>query len=224
MWNNYWSGRSRRDVPQVDYNESSEEEEEFDSPLVSPQRPPPTRAGSPVQLAIPTLSDNVDEELESVAQTLSNVGHSHTFRNTRPVIPRPDPEGGENPAQEVHPLEPEVINEDSVTCGASNDPEDIVVNEDFVTGGAEGGELENDNEGNQVEDEEPPVIMVFETENGVDSADALEKSINRAERIQWDDDDLLFFFQQFEIKLAAVGAKNSSPNSKLWSQSCRKKS
>ena len=27
MWNNYWSGRTRRDVPQVDYHESSEEEE-----------------------------------------------------------------------------------------------------------------------------------------------------------------------------------------------------
>ena len=79
MWNSYWNGRPRRDLPQVNYNESSDEEQTFDSPLVSPERPPPTRAGSPALLAIPTLNDNVDEELQSVAQTLSNVGHSHTL-------------------------------------------------------------------------------------------------------------------------------------------------
>ena len=87
MWNSYWSGRSRRDVPQVNYNESSEDDE-YDSPLVSPVRPPPTRAGSPALLAVPTLSDNVDEELAAVTQTLRNVGHTHTFRGTRP-----EPEG-----------------------------------------------------------------------------------------------------------------------------------
>ena len=91
MWNSYWAGRPRRDVPQVNYNESSDE---YDSPLQSPSRPPVTRAGSPAELAVPTLNDNVDEELEAVSQTLRNVGHSHTFRNTRPSS-RPEPEGGE---------------------------------------------------------------------------------------------------------------------------------
>ena len=47
----------------------------------------------------------------------------------------------------------------------------------------------------------------FEAENGTDNADALEKTINRVEKIQWDEEDLLFVFQQFGIKLAAVGAK-----------------
>ena len=98
MWNNYWSGRSRRDIPQVNYNESSEDE--YDSPLVSPQRPPPTRAASPVELAIPTLGDNVDEELETVSQVLSNVGHTHTFRGTKPSQgTRPEPEGDKRPKQ-----------------------------------------------------------------------------------------------------------------------------
>ena len=97
MWNSYWSGRARRDVPQVNYNESSEEEE-FNSPLVSPRRPPPTREGSPVLLSIPTLGDNIDEELAAVSQTLNNVGHTHTFRGTRPTPgSRPEPEGVENP-------------------------------------------------------------------------------------------------------------------------------
>ena len=96
MWNSYWNGRARRDVPQVNYNKSSEDEEEYNSPLVSPSRPPPTRAGSPVDLALPTLSDNVDEELNLVSNTLRNVGHSHTFRGTRPEV-RPEPEGVEGP-------------------------------------------------------------------------------------------------------------------------------
>ena len=80
MWG--WN-RPRRNIPEVNYNESSEDD--YDSPITSPSRPPNTRAGSPVQLAVPTLCDNVDEELEQVNQTLINIGHTHTFRNTRPV-------------------------------------------------------------------------------------------------------------------------------------------
>ena len=87
MWNSYWSGRSRRNVPQVNYNEQEESEEErFDSPLATPTRPLQTREGSPAELAIPTLADNVDEDLEAVRHQLLNVGHTHTFRNTRPQI------------------------------------------------------------------------------------------------------------------------------------------
>ena len=77
----------------MNHNESSEEED-FNSPLVSPSRPPVTRAGSPVELAIPTLNDNVDEDLEAVRQTLNNVGHTHSFRGTRPIPGAlPEPEG-----------------------------------------------------------------------------------------------------------------------------------
>ena len=141
MWNNYWL-RSRRDVPQV--NESSEDEDNYDSPLVSPQRPPPTRAGSPALLAIPTLGDNVDEELEAVAQTLSNVGHTHTFRNTRP-----EPEGGEQPVQEVHPLGPEVIDEGFINqepageLGEEAPANDIMTNYDMENGEDEAGAIAN---------------------------------------------------------------------------------
>ena len=76
MWNNYFSGRPRRDVPQVNYNESSEDEDDFRSP----GRPPVTREGSPQPLAVPQLNDNVDEDLERVAQTLHNVGHTPLFK------------------------------------------------------------------------------------------------------------------------------------------------
>ena len=77
MWNNYWGGRPRRDLPAVNYNESSEEE---DTPFQSPERPPVSRAGSPPTLAVPQLNDNVDEELEQVKQTLINIGHTPLFR------------------------------------------------------------------------------------------------------------------------------------------------
>ena len=95
----------------MNYNESSEEDEnDYNSPLVSPSRPPVTRAGSPVELAVPTLSDNVDEELEAVRQTLNNVGHTHTFRGTRPVPgDRPEPEGGDQSQPEAEPLVEEVV-------------------------------------------------------------------------------------------------------------------
>ena len=48
--------------------------------MLSPARPPNTRAGSPVELAVPTLCDNVDEELGQVNQILKNIGHTHTYR------------------------------------------------------------------------------------------------------------------------------------------------
>ena len=75
MWNNYFN-RPRRDVPQINYNESSEDEDDFRSP----ERPPVTRAGSPQLLAIPQLNDNVDEDLEQVNRVLQNVGHTPLFR------------------------------------------------------------------------------------------------------------------------------------------------
>ena len=75
MWNNYFSGRPKRNVPQRNYNEDTDEEE-----FLSPSRPPVTRAGSPAELAIPQLNDNVDEELHQVKQVLQNVGHSVLFR------------------------------------------------------------------------------------------------------------------------------------------------
>ena len=80
MWNNYFGGRPRRDIPRRNYNEESSEEEE--SPLQSPARPPVSRAGSPQPLAVPTLCDNVDEDLHSVSQTLKNIGHTPLFRPT----------------------------------------------------------------------------------------------------------------------------------------------
>ena len=88
MWNNYWGARPRRDIPRRNYNESSSESDEEN--FQSPSRPPVSREGSPQPLAVPTLSDNVDEELAHVNQTLRNIGHTPLFRKK---TPEDDPEG-----------------------------------------------------------------------------------------------------------------------------------
>ena len=183
MWNSYWSNRSRRDVPRPNYNESSEEDD-YESPLVSPSRPPPTRAASPVELAVPTLADNVDEELEAVSQTLRNVGHSHTFRNTRPDIPdRPEPEGGDALDEEV--VEGHIVGE--------SDPQVCALNRS----GASLPDI-------MAEDE-----VEFEDENGQDDPGALKEACRNAASVEWDDTDIRFFFNQVEIKMQAVGVKKN---------------
>ena len=78
-----WSGRPKRNTPEVNYKEDSDSEEDFNSPLNSPP-PVNTRQGSPVLLAIPQLNDNVDEDLEQVSQTLQNIGHTPLFRKKQP--------------------------------------------------------------------------------------------------------------------------------------------
>ena len=178
MWNNYFN-RPRRNVPTPNYIESSEDE--YDSPLVSPARPPPTRAGSPVELAVPTLQDNVDEELEAVRQTLTNVGHSHTFRGTRPAPgARPDPEGQ---LQQVD--EPVITGEEEVVEGlVINESQNLKV------------DAENDN-----------MADPFEIENGIDDAGAMKDASRNLERFAWDNEDLEFVFGQLEAKMAAAGVK-----------------
>ena len=73
--------RLRSNLPQVNYTEESDEDdlEEgliFNSPLASPQRPPPSRAASPQLNRVeggPTLADNVDDELETVQWKLHDL-------------------------------------------------------------------------------------------------------------------------------------------------------
>ena len=180
MWNSYWSGRSRRELPQVNYNESSDEDN-FDSPLVSPARPPPTRAGSPVELAVPTLSDNVDEELAAVRQTLENVGHTHTYRGTRPVT-RPDPEGVEQEAQEPSPAD--LVEE---------------VLEVHVVGSAVNQKVQAGNEANMPD-------VDFEDENGQDGDKALDYT--RSLKLEWNPTQVQFWFTQLENEMFTCTVKS----------------
>ena len=66
MWP--WPNRPSRNLPPVNYKEDSSDDETFASPRVPYQ----TRAGSPVQLAVPTLNDCVDEDLEAAVAALQS--------------------------------------------------------------------------------------------------------------------------------------------------------
>ena len=227
MRNSYWAGRARRDVPQVNYNESSSEEEDFNSPLVSPSRPPVSRAGSPVELAVPTLNDNVDEDLEVVRQTLRNVGHTHTFRGTHP---RPDPEGG--PSQEQ-----QAPSEEQISIPAGHDGGDGLTGEEevlegHVVGGgnnlkveavggdarseeggnarseAVGGDARNEEGGNarSEEDEMAGDDVDFEVENGQDGAKAIEYS--RTLKIDYNPANVEFWFTNIENEMYTCEVKS----------------
>ena len=163
MWNSYWNGRSRRNLPEVDYRDLSSEEE-YDSPLVSPQRPPVTRAGSPVELAIPTLADNVDEDLNAVSQALQNVGHTHTYRNTRPSV-RQDPEGVEEVVGQVGEAAP--VGEE-------------VVNEGFVA----------QEPGSDLGADAPAAMANYDATDGEDSDRAMHDAIAQIRNIKFNTNDL----------------------------------
>ena len=189
MWN--W-GRPRRDIPQVNYAESTSEEEEnfadglvFNSPLTSPQRPLHTREGSPVDTVEggPTLADNVDDTLEEVQYKL------HDIAVVREEI------------EEVTDLL-----EDTDTRVASDKLETSqkVVEDIFeikVAGPADTEVCEEN-----IAAVMPPATT-FETENGEDDDRALSEALRQLSNYQWNQNDLLFYFGQIEIKMAANGVK-----------------
>ena len=55
----------------------------------------------------------------------------------------------------------------------------------------------------------PAPVVNFEDENGVDDARALQEACRNAEKVQWEETDLQFYFQQVEVKMAAVGVRKN---------------
>ena len=53
----------------------------------------------------------------------------------------------------------------------------------------------------------PEVIVPFEDENGIDDNRALQEACRNVERVEWDENDVAFFFSKVEIKMSAVGVK-----------------
>ena len=75
MWP--WPGRPKRDIPQVNYTESSSEEDyeeglNFNSPLQSPRRPHQSSSASPRALLQPDPPP-IDEVLQQVNVKLENL-------------------------------------------------------------------------------------------------------------------------------------------------------
>ena len=54
-----------------------------------------------------------------------------------------------------------------------------------------------------------PPVVVFEDEDGVDEAGALKEACQNLAKYEWSDDDLLFYFNQIEIKMSAAGVKKN---------------
>ena len=181
MWNNYWGGRPRRNVPQVNYNQSSDDDD-YDSPLVSPTRPPVTRAGSPAELAVPTLNDNVDDDLAAVSQTLRNVGRSHTFRGTRPSTgDRPEPEGGNNNFNSVSPEVSGVVEETGLVVGEPAPSDNCIM---------------------------PDPVVKFDEATGNDGADVYNKLSTL--KTPFTPEDPKFWFNNFERTIKHFGIKNQT--------------
>ena len=55
----------------------------------------------------------------------------------------------------------------------------------------------------------PAAVVNFEDENGENDDGALKDAISRCERVTWDDNDLLFVFNQMEIKMTSCGVKKN---------------
>ena len=53
----------------------------------------------------------------------------------------------------------------------------------------------------------PPAIVSFEDEDAVDDNRALQEACRNVERVEWDDNDVAFFFSKVEIKMSAVGVR-----------------
>ena len=192
MWS--W-GRPKRDLPVIDYAESSSSEEDyesglkFDSPLQSPQRPIHTREGSPSGHVEggPTLADNVDDTLEEVQFKL------HDIAVVREEI--------EEVTDLLETADTKVDIKTSQIVG------DEVEESGFVT---EQPQVQNqappvqEAEANMPDDNE--VEVDFEDENGADDDKALEFS--RSLKLEYDPLEVAFYFIQLENEMFTCGVKS----------------
>ena len=197
MWG--W-GRPRRNVPRVNYNENKSSEDEFDSPLQSPDRPVNTRQGSPVELAVPHLNDNVDEELNQVQQTLRNIGHTHTFRSTTPFINGEAVESGAG-----------AVGEEAEVGGESEVGTESVVEGHIVETPNNNKVLADNSEESEADDsaavEEQVAVMVnIDSENVDDGEKAPEHA--RAIKVEFDANDIKFWFVQLEDEMTMASVKS----------------
>ena len=186
-------GRPRRELPVVNYNEDTDSEEnfedglEFNSPLVSPRRPQPTREGSPVEvLGGPTLADNVDDKLEEVQWKLNDL-----------AVVREEIEEVTDLLQEV---DTRVGGDDSELSEVGTEVEDVGIV-------VETPQVDNCQEP-LTEDEESVINMAaFEDINENDDDKALSAALGNLKGLEFDQNDVKFFFNQLEIKMTSAGVK-----------------
>ena len=189
--------RARRDLPQVNYNEDTDDEEfedglNFNSPLQSPAGPVHTRAGSPVLLAHPTLNDNVDDVLEEVSYAL----HDHNqvreeVEELTSLLEQTNTRVGSDPLE----------NSEITKSDASESVIELNLKVSAVD-----DEVGADNSGDGEESEDEADTMVnYDTEDKEDGDKA--QDLARSIKVEFDASDIRFWFAQLEdeMEMAGVG-------------------
>ena len=69
----------------------------------------------------------------------------------------------------------------------------------------------------------PPVMAVFEDENGTDNDGALGSALRSLERLEWDDNDVQWFFNRCETRMGAAGVKKNYTKFQVLSEILPKK-
>ena len=207
MWN--WA-RPRRDLPEVNYNESSSSEEDlesglnFDSPFRSPQGqrpqglPLPTRAGSPNLNTVeggPTLADNVDDILEEAQYKLHDIAETRAeVEEITDLLKHADTSLGGDKVLEEHEVQEEIV-DTGLTVGDKSS-----------------GEVEaiDDGEEEAIMPEQaaapaPPVD--FDAEEKEDGEKAQDQA--RSIKLEFNATDIKFWFAQLEdeMLMASVGSQ-----------------
>ena len=190
-------GRPKRDLPEVDYNESSSSDDDlalpanaFRSPLRSPQQPVHTREGSPQLLAHPTLCDNVDEVLEEVSVHLAD--HQQVLEEV----------------EELTDLLEDINTKVEDPLGVESEEEVITFNFKVAADkdlAAENNEVDDEGEQNIIMPD--AVVVNYDVENKNDGDKAADQA--RSVKVEFDASDIRFWFAQLEdeMVMASVGSQ-----------------
>ena len=52
-----------------------------------------------------------------------------------------------------------------------------------------------------------PIMVDYDAENGVDGVDALSKAIQALKSVAWENEEIMWFFNQAEIRMQTAGVK-----------------
>ena len=66
-------------------------------------------------------------------------------------------------------------------------------------------------------------MVAFEDENGIDDAGALKEACTSLQRLEWDDQDLGFFFNKAETRMKMAGVKKNWTKFQILSEIIPKK-
>ena len=156
------------------------------------------RLRNPPEVPVNYIELSDEEDLESglvFDSPLTSPQRPHQSPSVSPrALLQPDP-----------PLVEEVVEQVTKRLSVLPDDEDDLkeeVDEGLVVGEAPEKSL-------NMPDDAAAAVVDFEDENGQDEARVLQDACKNAEKVQWEENDLQFYFQQVEIKMAAVGVKKN---------------